>query len=297
MERRRSRSKSKSNKARSPSPRPRRRERRSEKVLSAKAFYSTYHGHELKHLYIFETRMRRKPKPPMSAGAKQIRDAIWLAGDSSLDNKHWFPEDRGAVVNHMDEVLKEPNSCRRDIAWWINKLVEERGYDNELFAINTSYEEGKIESRARGHLLPQDEYLRDNLLPDDSVIVSVGGNDIALFPQLPCTIINMAILNLCTPQICLDNACGCALPCDDYLYGKMKILSHLLIYILILIHIVIHLNILYNHSVDFIFFLANSTLFSYQRLFIWLSFKLMCMSPRIWIYAASVWNAYPKLCR
>lgn len=163
--------------------------------------------------------MRRKPKPPMSARAKQIRDAIWLAGDSSLDNKHWFPEDRGAVVNHMDEVLKEPNSCRRDIAWWINKLVEERGYDNELFAINTSYEEGKIESRARGHLLPQDEYLRNNLLPDDSVIVSVGGNDIALFPQLPCTIINMAILNLCTPQICLDNACGCALPCDDYLCG------------------------------------------------------------------------------
>lgn len=177
------------------------------KLLSAEAFYSTYHGHELQHLELFQNRMRLE------------RDAIWLAGDSSLDNKHWFPEDEAPVVNHMDRVLKEPNSCRRDVAWWINQQVEEKGYGDTLFAINTSYEEGKIESRARGQLLPQDEYLRDNVRANDSVIVSVGGNDIALFPQLPCTIINMAMLNFCTPQICLDHACGCALPCDDYVWG------------------------------------------------------------------------------
>lgn len=46
----------------------------------------------------------------------------------------------------------------------------------------------------------------------------MGGNDVALQP-LTCTVINMAILNLLTPQVCLDNACGCALPCDDPLYG------------------------------------------------------------------------------
>ena len=195
------------------------------KRISAKEFYSNYHGHTVRHLKAFESAMRDRLRPKASTRSKQFRDAIWLAGDSSLDNKHWFPEDEAPAVNKMEMVIKEKEKCRRDIAWWLNKEAVDRGHGDDIFAINTSYEEGKIESRSRGRLLPQDEFLRDNLRPEDSIIVSVGGNDIALFPQLPCTIVNMAILNLCTPQICLDNACGYALPCDEYLWGQYLTLS------------------------------------------------------------------------
>ena len=193
---------------------------RSSKLISTEEFYSTYHGHDVRHLHCFEHAMRKKPLLQTKQARNRQRSAIWLAGDSSLDNKHWFPDDKAVAVNMMERVFREPDCCRRDIAWWLNKEIENRGHMDSLFAINTSYEEGKIESRSRGKLLPQDQYLKDNVRSGDYVIVSVGGNDIALFPQLPCTIFNMAILNFCTPQICLDNACGYALPCDDYIWGN-----------------------------------------------------------------------------
>jgi hypothetical protein len=90
---------------------------------------------------------------------------------------------------------------------------------DRVFAINSAVEESKIESRARFQLLPQDRWIQDNITEDDILVVSVGGNDIALAPQLPCTVINMGALNYCSLDVCLENACGCALPCDDYLYG------------------------------------------------------------------------------
>ena len=40
-------------------------------------------------------------------------------------------------------------------------------------------------------LLPQDEFIRENIREDDIVIVSIGGNDVALLPA-PCTICAMA---------------------------------------------------------------------------------------------------------
>ena len=247
------------------------------KLIPSKAFYSNYHGHTVQHLKAFEEAMRPKPKPPMRAFAKQFRDAIWLAGDSSLDNKHWFPEDEAPVVNNMECTIMEQNKCRRDIAWWLNKKAEDRHYSQKVFAINSSYEEGKIESRSRGRLLPQDEYLRDNLRPEDFVIVSVGGNDVALFPQLPCTIVNMAILNLCTPQICLDNACGCALPCDDYLWGKSLILIFKLMCLSFYAHFI-------NVILSFYRFLTH-------RILIWLCIELLCLSVWIRIHGTSLWNS------
>merc|ERR1719399_2032201 len=41
--------------------------------------------------------------------------------------------------------------------------------------------------------MPQDEFIRDNLRADDTLVVSVGGNDIALRPTA-ATIFNMATL-------------------------------------------------------------------------------------------------------
>lgn len=222
-------------------------------MISASAFYGEYHGHQVTDLRLFEKGMRpergtvdkeeeisrgRKQSPLRARGRSRSksrtrmskeketgRRAIWLAGDSSLDNKFWFPDDRAPPVNGMKskEVFGTTAACcRRDVAYWLNALLEKRGKGSDLFAINASVEESKVESRARQALLPQDRYLKKHIQPNDLLVVSVGGNDIALFPQLPCTVLNMALLALLTPTWCLQRAfvCPCGvLPCDDPLYG------------------------------------------------------------------------------
>jgi hypothetical protein len=55
-------------------------------------------------------------------------------------------------------------------------------------------------------LTPQDEFLRDNIGKDDVLIVSIGGNDIALRPSI-CTIASMAGL-LCLPTSFVENGCS-----------------------------------------------------------------------------------------
>ena len=65
-----------------------------------------------------------------------------------------------------------------------------------------------------GSLLPQDIFIQQNIREEDVLIVSVGGNDIALRPN-NCTICNMAMLMKCCPLLCLEHcACGVACPCE-----------------------------------------------------------------------------------
>lgn len=74
----------------------------------------------------------------------------------------------------------------------------------------------------------KDKFIRDNLQPQDTLIISIGGNDIALSPS-PCTIFNMLCLTWFTPQVCIENGFGTALPFDDFSCGcTTGILSNLL---------------------------------------------------------------------
>ena len=57
-------------------------------------------------------------------------------------------------------------------------------------------------------LQPQDEFLRDNISKDDILIVSIGGNDVALAPS-PCTIATMVGMTYCLPQIAIENGFTC----------------------------------------------------------------------------------------
>ena len=67
--------------------------------------------------------------------------------------------------------------------------------------------------------MAQDRFVRDRVTKNDVVVVSVGGNDIALKPAF-CTIVSMLLLMCCTTNDCLDNCtCGCAFPCDDCCCG------------------------------------------------------------------------------
>lgn len=76
--------------------------------------------------------------------------------------------------------------------------------------LNAAVEATSLNDRAFNRLLPQDAFIRDNIEPNDVLVVSVGGNDVALGPLL-FTIVNLAAVVCCTPQWCLEK-CACAAP-------------------------------------------------------------------------------------
>ena len=51
-------------------------------------------------------------------------------------------------------------------------------------------------------------FLRDNIQENDVLIVSVGGNDVALAPT-PCTICSIVGLVYCTPTSILESGIVC----------------------------------------------------------------------------------------
>ena len=59
-------------------------------------FYQEYHGHRLEHLVAAHARLRQ------IAGCGEF---IYLAGDSSLDNKHWFFAGHRAKADQMEAPL------------------------------------------------------------------------------------------------------------------------------------------------------------------------------------------------
>lgn len=172
--------------------------------ISSDNFYLEYHGHQISDLERLHSHLR-----------KSTDALVWLAGDSSLDNKHWF-NDTARAVNGYEDILSPPKS-RQDIAYWMNvELVKSQ---RRIAVINTAIEESCVGDRSCCRLLPQDKFLRDNIRREDMLVVSVGGNDIALKAS-PCTICNLLGVVKCSTTTCIrDYACGTALPCDDYCCG------------------------------------------------------------------------------
>ena len=75
-------------------------------MISSSEFYAEYFGHAPRHLEVAHEELRRGN-----------RRAIFLAGDSSLDNKYWF-NDASEAVNGYERVLSGP--MKQDIAYWLN---------------------------------------------------------------------------------------------------------------------------------------------------------------------------------
>lgn len=171
-------------------------------------FYEEYHGHKVEHLQHVRTRL-------LESGTKRF---VYLAGDSSLDNKHWFfkgwtekrdqvkrPSDFvGAAINGYEHAL-EPPFMVKDVAYWVNVECQARcGPGNETACLNTSIEESSMVQREEtpGGLLPQDEFIRDNITEEDILVIDVGGNDIALRPTVG-VIFNIALLLYLTPTFAI----------------------------------------------------------------------------------------------
>jgi hypothetical protein len=179
-------------------------------TISSVNYYAEYHGHRVTDLERIEDGLRHMMSDTASAAPM-----IFLAGDSSLDNKYWF-HNSSEARNGMERLLTPP-VAREDVCHWINVELETRGLRGA--AINAAIEESTLGQRACGHLLPQDVFLRDHVRAHDVLVVSVGGNDIALRPA-PCTILSILTVLACNTAPCIEaTACGSPLPCDDFCCG------------------------------------------------------------------------------
>ena len=159
-------------------------------------FYQEYFGHDVHLLEQCHEQLR--------SGS---RACIFLAGDSSLDNKFWFNSATEAI-NGYERVLRPPR-MKQDVCYWINAELVRRGLGTQHFCLNTAVEATSLNSRSCCTLLPQDALIRDKLTAKDTLIVSIGDNDLALNPVL-ATILNIVPLLCCTPEVCIEKyACAC----------------------------------------------------------------------------------------
>ena len=152
--------------------------------VRSQPFYNEYHGHTIEHLERVHGALRGE------------RAVIWTLGDSTLDNKHWLLHaERQAATNGYERVLTPPHVVP-DVAHAINVECVARGLGATHCAINCAVEEATLGGRAN-ELLAQDAFVREHVREQDVLVVSCGGNDIALRPTVS-TIVSMGAL-LATP--------------------------------------------------------------------------------------------------
>ena len=181
------------------------------KKISSRSFYSEWHGHKVPHLEAL--------LPQLRAHSDAL---IWTAGDSSLDNKYWFSDTRPAVGVYKN-VLDPPISVA-DVTYWMNCLLEQQKQQQQqqqqqpkYAVINTAVEATTLNERSY-RLRPQDRFIRDNIRSDDVLVVSIGGNDVALAPA-PCTIASICGI-LALPTQCIESGVSfCACPMNDCCCG------------------------------------------------------------------------------
>jgi hypothetical protein len=111
---------------------------------------------------------------------KKSRNFIFLAGDSSLDNKYWFERlkitDKGIPLNGYEEIIE--GDMTKDVTWNINNTLIQQRLGNKYVCINTSYEGTTLEERLYSLYYDSDIFIREHIQPNDILIVSVGKNDI-----------------------------------------------------------------------------------------------------------------------
>lgn len=172
--------------------------------INRSRFYFEWKGHQIQDLETFHaiTTAHRPDKP-----------IVYLAGDSSLDNKYWVSSDPAAVdVPEIYHHALDKPSPKPDVAFWLNSFLGEKAT-----CINTAVEESMLRQRDAS-LLAHDIFIRDHITSRDILIVSVGANDIALKP-LPRTIAHMLHLAWATPRSSLEKGTAYSLEYFKHLFG------------------------------------------------------------------------------
>ena len=65
----------------------------------------------------------------------------------------------------------------------MNFEIEKRKLRTKYAVINCSIEESTIGDRSCYRLLPQDQFIKEHINSNDILVISIGGNDIALKPM------------------------------------------------------------------------------------------------------------------
>jgi hypothetical protein len=149
-------------------------------TINSNNYYNNYYGHNNYYLDFLIYCFKFKDKK-----------IIYLAGDSTLDNKHWI-QNTAAAVNLYYEILK-PDICKTDMCYWINVNINEYKNASDFICINTAVEEASLSDKIK--LNSSDSLISKHITSNDILIVSIGGNDIALKPNLE-TIKNLALILL-----------------------------------------------------------------------------------------------------
>ncbi|KAH7116193.1 hypothetical protein B0J11DRAFT_561608 [Dendryphion nanum] len=179
-----------------------------EKINTSK-FYFEWSGHPISDLTKFHT---------ITQTTRPSKPTIWLAGDSSLDNKYWVPssgpggDPLPVAVPEIYNVTLEKPTPKPDVSFWLNHLLGPRAT-----CINTSVEESMLRQRD-SDLNAHDTFIKDHIQKQDVLIVSVGANDVAMRPTL-ATILHMLRLAWFTSRANIDNGTAWSLPYFKHLFG------------------------------------------------------------------------------
>lgn len=172
--------------------------------INRSRFYFEWKGHQIQDLTAFHAiTTAQRPNTPI----------VYLAGDSSLDNKYWVESNEPPV--EVPEIYKhtlEKPTPKPDVAFWMNHILGDRAT-----CINAAVEESMLRQRDE-ELLAHDQFIRDTIRPQDVLIVSVGANDIALRPLL-CTIRHMLQLAWATPRSSIEKGTASSLQYFRHMFG------------------------------------------------------------------------------
>src|SRR3989344_7496066 len=93
-------------------------------------YYENYYGHLLPDLTLVHNRLRNNGTEVM----------FFLAGDSTLDNKHWLKDQRVPVARNYSGLMEKSVP---DVCYWFNHLLQ----GTNAGAINCAVEESTLGER------------------------------------------------------------------------------------------------------------------------------------------------------
>lgn len=171
------------------------------KKINPVPFYGEWAGHPLTDLSSLHALIQaERPGKP----------TVYLAGDSSLDNKAWVPpsgpggEPLPTAVPDIYKSLLDPPRPKPDVAFWLNHLLGQKAT-----GLNAAVEASLLRQRDTA-LMAHDEFIRDHIRSEDILIVSVGANDIALSPTA-ATMRHMFQLAWLTPRSSIERGTASSL--------------------------------------------------------------------------------------
>jgi hypothetical protein len=176
--------------------------------INNSGFYSEWKGHPIRDLIKFRD---------ITHAIRPGKHIIYLAGDSSLDNKAWVsstdasPTETPEIYSHTFESTSQ-SRIKPDVGLWLNHLVGDRAT-----CINAAVEESLLRDRD-GDLLEHDKFIQDSITKDDILIVSIGANDIALRPNKE-TMLHMADLSWATRRSSIESGSASSLVYFRKLFG------------------------------------------------------------------------------